>query len=132
MKNLMVLIVSLAVIVAAGCGDGDSDIMVEPLCDDPAPILNKPDPDAPGIFVKLVDEAAVNSEILRLISTYDFTPEEIIEITNTFFAFLDDWTIELLRCDDSVEWMEWNAVKRPHLEGSRGQGFKDSSEGKGC
>lgn len=80
-------------------------------CLQPAPLRGSYTPAAPGVIVTFHPGTAVEAEVTRLSAAYAFTPRFVYtHALEGFSADVPATTIAALRCESSVEAVEWNAV----------------------
>ena len=84
--------------------------IVTPLCDDPAPISNSYDPKASGYLVIFHVGTDARQESSRLAQVHGFTPRHVFaaESLQGFSAELSPAALAALRCDKSVNYVEFN------------------------
>ena len=117
---------TLTTLVFLACGSGSSPTdpgtdepadpsrVVEPACDDPAPLEGSYDPDAPGyivVFEPSVAAADARATAEALAAEYGFTVDRVYESALVGF-FTPDATPEMvagLRCEPQVRRVEHNA-----------------------
>lgn len=110
----------LAGLVLLGCRDATGpQSPVDPAvraayaapCLRPAPLRGTYTPEAPGVIVQVKAGTAVEAEVVRLSAAYAFTPRFIYtHAYEGFSADLPAATIADLRCEPSVQAVEWDAV----------------------
>lgn len=91
-------------------GDPDPGRVVEPACEDPAPLEGEHDPAAPGYIVQFHDGVDAHATAAELAEKYGFTVDTVYDAALLGF-FTPDATPEMvagLRCEESVELVEHN------------------------
>ena len=101
--------IGLLAITVPGCREvsaPDSD-----RCAQPAPLLGRYDPAAPGFIVQYRDGVDAIAETSRLASKYGFTPSYVYTAAlHGFAALLTADVVATLRCEASVANVEHNAL----------------------
>jgi len=88
-----------------------SERLVPPTCSDPAPLLGKVDPRAPGYIVMYNDGVDARLETARLAAAYGFVPAHVYEFAiRGFGADLTPEVVAGLRCEATIHSVEHNAV----------------------
>jgi hypothetical protein len=84
--------------------------LVPPPCDDPAPIVNSYDSKAQGYIVIFHDETDARLESARLAEVHGFTLRHIFagKSLQGFSAEISPSALAALRCDKSVDYVEFN------------------------
>ncbi len=79
-------------------------------CDDPAPLLGAPDPEAPGYIVTFHDGVDAQQETERLAALYGFRPRHVYRFTlRGFSAELSPESLESLRCEPAVKSVRYDS-----------------------
>lgn len=107
-KGFLLFLFTLVFLMSA-CGSDDPIDSVSN-CDDPAYLSEKPEQYAPGFIVYLTGENDLLSELERLNNLYDIQVIETYEELNGFYADMSDSTMELIRCEDSVDSVYYNEL----------------------
>ena len=95
--------------ITAGC-QAVSDPVWE-RCAQPAPLLGRYEPAAPGFIVEYRDGVDAVAETGRLASKYDFTPTHVYTAAlHGFAATLTSDVVAGLRCEESVAYVEHDGV----------------------
>jgi hypothetical protein len=85
--------------------------LVPPACSDPAPLLGKFDPRAPGYIVVYNDGVDARLETARLAAAYGFVPTHVFEFAiRGFGAELTPEVVAGLRCEATIHIVEHDAV----------------------
>lgn len=113
-------LVTTLVFLACGSGSSPTDPgtdepndpgrVVEPACEDPAPLEGEHDPDAPGYIVQLHDGVDAHATADELAAKYGFTVDAVYDAALLGF-FTPDATPEMvagLRCEEPVKLVEHN------------------------
>ena len=106
-KALLVLLLSVLIL---GCGfDLSISSSGNGYCTDPAPVNGQYDPLAPGYIVVFRDGTAVADEVNRLNNIYDLRVGALYQNTLLgFFVEMANITLEKLRCEPSILYIEYN------------------------
>jgi hypothetical protein len=97
------------VVLLAGCGDEEEAAK----CEMPAPLLGEFDPRAPEYLVAYRDDVDVEVETERLAAEYGFEPKTVGYAWFTVDVSIGEETREALRCEPSVEYIEYNGIVKP-------------------
>lgn len=109
-KYLSITISLIACFIVNGC-DNSSESTANAYCESPAPLSGKLDPDAPGYIVVFNENIDTTTEVNRLINIYEIQVGYIYgTVLNGFFAEMTDDTREKLRCESSVDYIEYNGL----------------------
>jgi hypothetical protein len=101
--------ISLLALTAVGCREVSAPNSDR--CAQPAPLLGRYDPAAPGFIVQYRDGIDAVSETSRLASRYDFTPTYVYTAAlHGFAAPLTPDVVASLRCESSVASVEHDGV----------------------
>lgn len=82
----------------------------EPRCAEPAPLQGTFDARVPDYLVALRDGVDTQSEVARLAQHYGFSPTLVFQTIPGFAAAFDDDVREMLRCEPSVAYIEYDSV----------------------
>ncbi|HEB63743.1 MAG TPA: hypothetical protein ENJ07_04625 [Gammaproteobacteria bacterium] len=111
------ILFALMIFVTSGCHHGDNDKVASEsnseanqYCENPAPLYRQPEPGAPGYIVVFKDEIDGDAEVNRFIVEYEIQVGATYNTPNGFFGEMTVDTMEQLRCEDSVSYIEHNAL----------------------
>ena len=95
-----------------GCGnDSNNSSEGNGFCDYPAPLNGTLDKNAPGYIVVFKEAVETTAEVNRLIEKYEIEVGTIYgHALNGFFGTMSDITVELVRCESSVEYVNFNST----------------------
>jgi|SRR5262245_55371624 len=105
----------LCVILATGC-DATSRVatqppaveIVQPVCENPAPLLGQFDPEAPRYIVVYRDSVDPETETTRLSIKYRFQPRFVYtHALGGFSAELTPPVVAAVRCETTVDYVEF-------------------------
>lgn len=110
--------IAVVFLVASACTDSPPTSSrnlspVEADCANPAPLYGEFDPNAPDYDVVFHDGIDPIAETDRLAAVYGFTPTSVHTFVPVFFAPLTDDVRDRLRCEPSVQLIEYNAAPPP-------------------
>ena len=83
---------------------------VAPACANPAPLLGKFDPRAPGYLVALVSAKNFEATVATLAARHGFQVEYFYETIHSFAVRLEPETVAALRCELQVKFIEHNQI----------------------
>jgi hypothetical protein len=87
-----------------------SEQLVPPPCSDPAPLLGKFDPRAPGYIVAYHDSVDAQLETARLATAYGFVPTHVYQFAiRGFSADLAPEVVANMRCEATVRLLEYDS-----------------------
>ena len=96
----------------AGC-DGLFDI--SPKCNNPAQLLGELDSEAPDYIIMFKDDVDPMDEVNRLSAYYNMQIQHVYVAKGIegFTAQISDEIMDLLRCEPTIDFIEYNAVTYP-------------------
>ena len=100
---------SLSVAALIAC-QTPSAVVLNPPCSVPAPLLGKFDRRAPGYIIMLRKGFFASDEGSRLALKHGFTPSFVGTRSRIFSGNFEPTTIAALRCEPSVELIEFNQI----------------------
>jgi hypothetical protein len=109
MRLLVFAAATLVSLIPTGCTDKPS---IQPVaqCDNPAPLRGQLDPRAPEYLITFHDSVNAAAETDRLARVYEITPAFVYTSIPAFAASLSDEVREELRCEPSVQYVDYGAI----------------------
>jgi len=108
-KYLSIIISLIACFIVNSCSL-DTESITNAYCESPAPLNGQFDPDVPGYIVVFNENINSATEVNHLINIYEIQVGFIYGAAlNGFSAEMTDDTMEKLRCESSVAYIEYDS-----------------------